>query len=248
MADFNCECEETSEYATLLALRTRMMVELGFAAQAATPPPGMALLLDSWLRGAQTQLYKKNPSLRTERYFRWTMLEGEGYYGIRDNDTPEDFEDITCAKQLNEYEITGVWLEDLNGSWTPLYPGIPAELYTTVDQLGYPSRFEIRSCIEVFPRPNTDGLKLWIRGQMGLEAFVEDSDKTTIDDELVFLWALAKGKAHYGKKDKTEAKQDAITYLLDTVSGKHGTKRYIPRAAPPPVDVRPVMTVYNTGP
>lgn len=247
MVDFNCECEETSSYDTLLTLRTDMMVGLGFAAQKANPPPGMADLIDLWLRTSQKSLYAKNPSLRTERYFRWTMMEGEGYYGIRDNDTPDDFEDILCAKQLNEYKISGVWLEDLNGRWTPLWKGIDPTMYTQVDQLGFPSRYEIRSCIEVFPRPSADGLKLWIRGQMGLDAFTEDEDRTTIDSHLVFLWALAKGKRHYKKEDAGSAQSEAAAYLMDTISGKHGTKRYIPRYNPPPPEVQPVMTVYNTG-
>jgi hypothetical protein len=140
MADFNCECEETSTYDTLLTLRTRMMVALGFAAQKANPPPGMADLIDGWLRDAQLELYQKNPSFRTERRFRWTMVEGEGFYGIRDNDTPPDFDDVDCGKHLNEYSIRAVWLEDLNGSFTPMFPGIPMGYLNSVDQLGFPSR------------------------------------------------------------------------------------------------------------
>jgi hypothetical protein len=247
MTDFNCECESTSTYETLLTLRTRMMVSLGFAAQKSNPPPGMADQLDEWLRSSQKALYAKNPSLRTERFFRWTMTEGEGYYGILDNDTPPDFPDILCTKTLNEYRISGVWLEDLNGRWTSLIKGISPTFYTTATQTGFPSRYEIRSCIEVFPRPSADGLKLWIRGQMGLDAFTADGDKTTIDSELVFLWALAKGKRKYQKDEAQAAQADAAAYLLDTISGKHATQRYIPRFEPPPPAVQPVMTVYNTG-
>jgi hypothetical protein len=246
MVDFNCQCEETSTYDTLLTLRTRMMVNLGFAAQKANPPPSMSDLIDGWLFDAQTELYAKNPSLRTERRFRWTMTEGEGFYGIKDNDAPPDFEDVDCAKTLNEYSIRAVWLEDLNGSFMPLTKGIPMALYNSVDQTGFPSRYEIRSCIEVFPRPNADGLKLWMVGQMDLDAFSSNTDRTTIDSHLVYLWALAAGKAHYGKKDAQNAQNRAGSYLLDVIAGKHATARYIPRYAVPPPEVQPVMTVYNT--
>lgn len=247
MAVFNCECEETSTYDTLLILRTRMMVSLGFAAQKDNPPPGMADLIDGWLSDAQRELYQKNPSLRTERRFRWTMLEGEGFYGIRDNDDPLDLDDEECGKHLNEYSIREVWLEDLNGRFTPMYKGIPMGLLNSIDQLDYPSRYEIRACIEVFPRPSADGLKLWMVGQMDLDAFTEDEDRTTIDSHLVYLWALAAGKEHYNKSDSQKVRNRASSYLLDVVAGKHGTARYIPRYNPPPPEVQPVMTVYNTG-
>lgn len=388
MANLNCSCESSSNYATLLTLRTRMMVALGFAGQKSNPPPGMADLIDEWLRSAQKGLYQKNPSLRTERYFRWTMLQSEGFYGIRDDDPLQDTDEtvatggtivftaaqlasgttpagisrfdfnsqgvggvltsgdfagyndyqiywvnaaggqlhvalripttsvraspqtafftniniagvtsgtITAAsatftttiqgsdtvyewvwpsgslagpitknlaytatltplstttyttKHLNEYKISAVWLEDLNGAFTPLYKGIPASFYTTVGQLGFPSRYDIRSCIEVYPRPSANGLKLWIKGQMDLDPFTADADKTTIDDELVFLWGLAKGKRHYNKPDAASVQSEANNYLLDTIAGKHGTRRYIPRYEPPPPQLQPVMTTYNTG-
>lgn len=389
MTNLNCDCESTSIYDTLLTLRTDMMVSLGFAAQKATPPPGMADLIDNWLRTSQKSLYYKEPSLRTERYFRWTMLAGDGFYGIRDDDPLSDtvqqtatggtivftaaqltagvtpagisqfdlggqgvggaltsgdfagynyfqiywvnnaggelhvslripttdvraspqtafFTNLTIAtvtsgtitaasatfatavqgsdtiytwvwpagslsgpitknlaytaaftpvsaqtyvtKHLNEYKITGVWLENLQGSFTPLWKGIPTSYYTTVGQLGFPSRYEIRSCIEVYPRPSVDGLKLWIKGEMDLDAFTADTDRTTIDSHLVYLWALAKGKRHYNKPDAASTQSEASAYLLDVISGKHGTARYIPRYEPPPPEVQPVMTAYNTGP
>lgn len=387
MAIFNCECEETSTYDTLLTLRTRMMVALGFAAQKDLPPPGMADMIDGWLGDAQRELYQKNPSLRTERRFRWTMLEGEGFYGIRSDDPMEasnaaatggtitftaaelpsgtsaagisrfDFSSQGVAgaltsgqladheyfqiyyvnaaggelhvalrvpttsarllpqtafftnvnitgvtdgvrtaasatftttvvgsftvytwvwaaaaltgtlvdgtsytatftpasaatystKHLNEYSIREVWLEDLNGRFTPMYKGIPMGYLNTVDQPGYPARYEIRACIEVFPRPNSDGLKLWMVGQMGLDALTADDDRTTIDSHLVYLWALATGREYYNKPDSTKVRGRASSYLLDVIAGKHGTARYIPRYDPPPPEVQPVMTVYNTG-
>lgn len=382
MTDFNCDCESTSTYETLLQLRTRMMVRLGFAVQAATPPPGMATLLDDFLRSTQKTLYRKNPVLRTERFYRWTLLQGERFYGIRDEDPLPDTDQLTatggtivftaaqllvgttpagisqfdldgkglggvltsgdlagynyfqiywlnasggelhvalripttdvraspqtsfftnlnivgctngvrtaasatfttavqgddtiytwvwpssalsgpitkniaytalftpvstqayCGKSLNEYEIHGVWLEDLQGTWTPLAAGINPTYYTMAGQLGYPSCYDVRSCIEVFPAPQVDGLKLWIKGQFELDAFIADGDRTTIDSELVFLWALAAAKAHYNKADARDVKAEAVAYLLDLKAGKHLTHRYIPGYQMLPPETRPVL-------
>jgi len=78
-ADFNCDCVDSNSNETLLQLRTRLMRRLGYSAQATNPPPGMAELLDDFLRDAQDQLYMKNPVLRTERLYRWTMVPGISY-------------------------------------------------------------------------------------------------------------------------------------------------------------------------
>lgn len=245
-ADFNCECLDSNSNETLQQLRTRMMRRLGYSAQAANPPPGMAELLDDFLRSAQERLYTKNPSLRTERLYRWTMVEGVSYYGIRDNDTSTDFTDMDCGKHLNDkaYRISWVGLEDLNNMWMPMRCGIDPTFYTTAMQQGLPTLYEIRSCIEVFPVPNA-AYKLWIKGQMGIEPFVGNTDKTTIDSELVFLTALGTAKAHYKQQDADAIKGEARELLGDIISGKHLTRRYVPNTYQLPPAVEPVMTNFN---
>jgi hypothetical protein len=222
-----------------------MMVRLGFAGQADNPPPGIAEQLHDYLRSAQRVLYKKNPSLRTERFYRWTMIPGVRYYGISDNDSQTDFTDITCGKHLNEYSIRWVGLQNLNQAWIPMIQGIDPSYYTTASQEGIPSFYEIRSCIEVFPAPNA-AYHLWIKGQFGLEPFTGDSDRTTIDSELVFLLALGRAKKQRGQPDANDILSEAGSYLADTISGKHGLKRYIPGTRPIPPAVQPTLIHFDT--
>lgn len=245
-ADFNCDCVDDNDNETLLTLRTRMMRRLGYSAQAANPPPGMAELLDDFLRDAQEELYLKNPVLRTERLYRWTMVPGISYYGIRDNDSETDFTDVTCGKHLNSqsYRISWVGLEDLNAMWRPMSCGINPSFYTTAAQEGIPQLYEIRSCIEVFPVPNA-AYKLWIKGQMGIDPFVANTDKTTINSDLVFSWALAMAKMHYGQKDAKFSDDSARETLRDTIAGMHLTRRYVPNTYKLPPAVEPVMIDFN---
>ncbi len=245
-ADFNCDCVDSNSNETLQQLRTRMMRRLGYSAQALNPPPGMAELLDDFLRDAQDQLYLKNPVLRTERLYRWTMVPGISYYGILDNDSDTDFSDIDCGRHLNDrsYRISGVWLEDLNNMWMPMRCGIDPSFYTTAAQQGLPTLYEIRSCIEVFPVPNA-AYKLWIKGQMGVEPFAANTDKTTINSDLVFAWALADAKAHYGQKDAAKQEASARELLSDTIAGMHLTRRYVPNTYQLPPAVEPVMVDFN---
>lgn len=245
-ASFNCDCTDITSNQTLAQLRRRMMIRLGYAAMADNPPPGMADLLDDFLRDAQEDLYRKNPSLRTERLFRWTMVPGVSYYGLRDNDTETDFTDMDCGRHLNDatFNVSWVGLQDLNNMWMPLACGINPTLYTTAQQEGLPQLYEIRSCIEVFPVPNA-AYKLWIKGQMGIDPFVSNTDKTTLNSDLVFSWALATAKAHYGQKDAARADQSARETLSDTISGMHLTRRYVPNTYRIPPAVEPVMVDFN---
>lgn len=248
--DFNCECYDDVSGATgnqtLLELRTRLMRRLGYSAMATNPPPGMADLLDDFLRDAQEELYLKNPALRTERFYRWTMVEGVSYYGIRDNDSDTEFSDIDCTRHLNQpnFRISWVGIQDLNNMWFPLRCGIDPSYYTTAAQQGIPQLYEIRSCIEVFPVPNA-AYKLWIKGQMGLEPFQADTDRTTIYSDLVFGWALAAAKAHYGQKDALKVDAGAREMLRDVISSKHLTRRYVPNLLKLPPAVEPVMTSFS---
>lgn len=226
--EFNCECEEETDNETLAQLRRRLLVRLGYAAQADNPPPGMADLLDDFLVQSQRLLYRRYRALRTERFFTWTMIVGQRFYDLPDNDE-------TCNKVLDPYRLSWVGVEDTNGAWYGLVKGIPPEVYTSVENQGLPALYEIRQCIEVFPAPS-DNYKLRIKGHFGLTEFDEDTDTTTIDSELVFLWALANAKAHYGQPDASNVAAQAQTYLSTLVSGSHQTARYIPgRSVSPPI-------------
>lgn len=327
MPNFNCECSDTNDNLTLAQYRTRMLQRLGFSAVSSNPPPGMADMLTTMLQDAQDFLYLKYPALRTRRFFRWTTVEGERFYGIRDNDenwtevevtlasgTPGEVQftdtppadgsriqfwpgtaelpaeltayqhyyvvnrntdyntcevaatsggesidfttggavnashtpsDANCIFNLQPYaNIEGAWIVDLNGMWLPMTEGIPPVFYTTSMQPSIPTRFEIRQCIEIFPAPAVGGYQLYIKGHFGKAAFAADSDKPTIDGQLVYLWALANALDYYGKPSAAGIAEQAREHLGSLVAGTHGAKRYIPGVRPLPPAVMPLWTPY----
>lgn len=241
--DFNCDCTDPigESYKTLAQLRRRMMIRLGFAVQADSPPPGMAILIDDFLQSAQTLLMEKHRELRTARFFTWEMTPGQRLYGIWDNVDE-------CPKKLDPLKLKWVGIEDQGtsqepdspGTWLPLVSGIRPEYYTTVTSWGMPSCYEIRQCIEVFPAPDR-AYKLRVKADFYAEAFVADSDKTSINSELVFLWALSDAKAHYGKPDAGNIRAAAVAFLGDLKAGRHGTARYVPGASVLPNVARPLF-------
>jgi hypothetical protein len=225
---FNCECQsEGSPFRTLNELRTDMLYRLGYAAVADNPPPGMNGLLYRFLRDAQVQLSKMPKfQIQMERFFHWTMAPGQRFYGIADNE-------LGCGLPFDPYKVLWVGFEDLNQAWYRLDKGIDPLMYTRAQiSNGWPTSYEIRSCVEIFPAPKAK-YTLWIKAQSGLLPFEDDSSdpQTTIDDEAVFLMALGMAKAHYGQRDTQSVMAQAKAYITNLVAGSHQTGRYIPRAA-----------------
>lgn len=227
----------TGAYTVALSdLRDRMFIRLGFAAQIANPPPGMANLVDEFLASAQAQLIKHIPELVTERFFTWTLEIGTRFYDVDDDDAGVTDPDY----MLDARRIVWVGIEDTNGTFTPLIEGIDPQLYTSESNQGMPAYYEIRQSIEVFPAPDAAYL-LHIKGHYGVLPLVADADVTSIDSELVFLLALANAKAHYQQTDAQLYFTQATSHLGQLTAGAHGTARYVPRAETPPPAPKPVL-------
>lgn len=236
--DFNCECESTSSFDTLQTLRRRMALRGGYASQADNLPSGVSAMFDDYLQSAQRILYQNNPSLRTERFYRWSLVAGVRYYGINDSDVDTE---LSCEKDPLATRVTWVGLEDEHGTWLPMSAGINPTWYTTASQRGVPSAYEIRSCIEIFPAPDVSDYNLWVKGHFGLDAFAVNADRTTIESELVFLLALGNFKTDKGQNGASNVLSQAGQYLIDLKAGRHQTRRYIPRLDRLPPAARPAF-------
>jgi hypothetical protein len=224
--EFNCDCETPSPYKTLAELRTTFLEGVGYAAQAANPPPGMANLARMYLNAAQEFLWNRYKEARTERFFSWTMTPDVRYYGVADNDN-------CCTLPFDPRKVTWVGVQDLNGTWYQLHEGINPELYTRVQTSpGYPHRYEIRSCIEIFPAPQA-AYTLHVKGQFGLGAFTADADRTTMDDDAVVWLAIGMYREDRGMNGAARWKNMALQRVMDITAGQHGTARFIPNPGKP---------------
>jgi hypothetical protein len=234
MVQLNCDCNvDPYGNVTLADIRNDVIIGLGYAAQVNNPPPGMTALVDSWVKSAHKYLYRKYRALHTQRYYSWPMVAGQRFYGLTSS------RDTACNISLDPSRISGVWCEDLNGTFTPLRAGIPAQFYTYVNNTGIPSRYAIRQCVEIFPAP-AGAYTLWMLAH-ALARFEQDADISTIDSELVTQWALARGKGHYGQPDAKDVAMMAQDYLRDLVSGTHTTRQYVPGLTELPPETMPVF-------
>lgn len=225
---------------TLLGLRTRVMIRLGFSNQASNPPPGMAALINDFISSGQMYLWRKYQALQTRRFFRWKLIPNQRYYSLLDND--EDPEAGFHLDPLKTIEWAGI--QDTRNVWYPLIEGVEPQLYTMIDKPWRPARYSIRQALEVYPAPDQTYF-MWLRGHVSLRPLAQDTDKTTIDSEMVFLHALATAKAHYGQADANNIEALANDYRGQLTAASHGTKRYVPGTQQVPPAVRPTLIGFN---
>jgi hypothetical protein len=109
-----------------------------------------------------------------------------------------------------------------------------------------PARYDIRQAIELYPAPDQTYF-LWIKGHFGLTSFVNPTDTTTLDSELVFLYALANAKAHYGQPDANNIATEANSYRAELIAGTHQTAHYVPGTISVPPAVRPTLIGFDGG-
>jgi len=191
---------------------------------AARRPPGLVAQLNAFLLDAQLTIVRRFPGMRTERWFSWALTQGERFYAL-----PSNYEQTnapTSTKQLDPYGVDEVWVE--RGTVrNRMTQGIPSRaIAQTVT--GWPSHYEIHQSIELWPAPAATEGWLRIKGSFKPTAFTADSDLPTVDDQAVYLLALANAKAHYKQPDAQLITSQFEVHLQNLVAGTHGTRRYLP--------------------
>ena len=224
--NYNCSCSAGVGLTdTLLNLRKRLLRRMGYSARVDNPPPGIADLMDDHLQSAQTQLVEMFDIFRGVRYFTWDLVEGTRLYDV-DQNAEAISDPVVCDKPINLNTVTWVGLKR-DGRLTTLRRGIYPERYDDAEPNGIPTRYDIRQCIELWPAPGPEAMKLVVKGNIGMGRFTDDDDTTTIDSEAVFLFALATAKAHAGHPDAGNYMSMLTNRVGNLVAGSHGTNRYI---------------------
>lgn len=237
---YNCECDDENNNQTLAQLRTRILRRIGGSGMA-IPGPGMTELVDDFLQSAQEFLYREYSVLRTKRFFTWDIQQGVRFYDLGANSD-------ACTKTWDPRKVEWVGISGPDEWWQPLHCGIPPEVYSWNTVQGWPQLYEVRQCIEIWPPPDQGPWKLRVKGDFGLEPFAADGDKTTIDSEAVFLYALAQIKAHMTQPDAANYNAQALRYIGNLTAGSHQTRRYIPGEQATPNAIPPVWLPLHGAP
>jgi hypothetical protein len=143
--------------------------------------------------------------------------------------------------------VQSVWIEQGDSSRVPLPQGIPHSLRADHSIRAIPQRYDTSMTddeftLEVWPTPDAAYL-LHIDHNRILSRFSQPADKPCAPYRLVMGYAIAMGKAHYGKPDAETAGQAFKTMLRNERDKQRERRRFIP----PTADMSSAARVVRTA-
>jgi hypothetical protein len=218
-------------YRTLGELRSELLARLGMGAMGASGGSN-ATMIDSFLRNAQAQLYRMQDWKHLTDYQDKTLGTSQNLLDYPDAGTL-----VPANTSARDKRVLRIETEHA-GQWRLLEEGIRTADWDTMDTESYPSRFERLAQILVYPKADQAyTVRIWFVAD--LARFTQDNDRPGLDDEMIFLHALANAKAHYRQPDAATY-QGQLNTMLATLRGQ-SFKGVYRRDDRPPAEPRPVV-------
>ncbi len=176
-------------------------------------------IIDAMIRDAQYQIYWEHSFTELTIIDATTISQqGQESYDWPDNIEPK--------------KILSIWVEDRNqsaGNWYKMCEGIGPEHYGRVStaEQGRPSRYERRNQLDIWRRPDSNLYTFHIEGTTRLNRLTAETDRATLNEQLIKLYALANGKGHYRHPDAPALNQQYILLLRNLTAGDKGKKRFV---------------------
>tara|TARA_B100001250_G_C19630892_1_gene713703 strand:+ start:247 stop:927 length:681 start_codon:yes stop_codon:yes gene_type:complete len=197
-------------YRTLESMRTELLARLGMGGMGASGGANLTLI-DSFLRNGQAQLYRMQDWKHLIDYEDKTLGTDQN---LLDYPTSGVMNGSTCARDKRVLRLEYLY----NGQWLELTEGITTEMWSTMETLASPVRYERYSQLLIYPKADqTYTVRVWFVADLG--AFTENDHVATLDDEMVFLHALANAKAHYRQPD-AQTYQGQLNTMLASLRGQ----------------------------
>lgn len=215
-------------YQTLGELRSLLQQRLGFQSTGAASGIN-ASTIDNFLFNAQVQIYWHTDWKKLTFYADKTVGNGQTLidYPTTVTGAPAD---------ANPERILKIAVL-VNSIYQPVVEGISSDHYSYSDRKYYPQRYERYGQIELWPQADqTYSVRIWYIRELG--RFSQDNDRTTIDDDLVFLHALANAKAHYRQPD-AEIYAGQLATLMGNIKTKQFGNKTFRRGSDAETQIRP---------
>ena len=195
---------------TLGDLRSELITRLGFGAQGAAAG-AIIQIVDSILNREQQYLYWK---------YNFNELQKTAEINTAISQTLYDWPDDVNPRQTWEYRV------QYNDIWHPMFENITFEYDTIADMPFFPRRYDKKDQLEIWPQPDAV-YKIRYEYYVRLGRFTQDTDRCTVDDDLLFALALGKAKLHYRHPDAQTYLAQADALMRELNLRNLGQKRFI---------------------
>lgn len=150
------------------------------------------------------------------------------------------------AEPIARGSVQSVWIEQGDSERVPLPQGINHAMRADQALRAIPERYDSRFVdgvfsMEVWPIPDQT-YRLFVDHNRVLTRFTQATDKPSAPARLVLGYAIALGKAHYGKADADTAGQSFKTMLYKAKVKQKENHRFLPATACDPGRPRVVAT------
>jgi hypothetical protein len=224
-----------ARYRTMGTLMTELRARLGFVAQGSASKAN-DLKIKSFLQESHEYVFAQ---LEPPPQRKKTTIQLQRASFLYDWHNDKEDEDIDPGRVLSLCIFT------MQGQRAPLKQGIgPAERAIN-PFFSWPTRYDtLNGQLEVWPTPDTS-YDLVVEYTADWGRFEQPSDRPSVPDRLVFLYALATAKADYRHPD-AQAAATAFQVMLDKEKMKQReNRRYFVQGADTPCDAPQVMRLAD---
>lgn len=211
-----------TRYKTLGELRADLQRRLGFIA---TGPGSMnnRHLMDSFLQEAHSFICSEVEVKNLNRRGLINLSAGSRFYDWHNDADDED---------IDPGRVSSIWVQISDLNPVQLVQGISEYQRSYTDLRSYPERWEnVGGQIEVWPTPDQAySMIVWYTAPRA--RFERDSDRPSVPDELLFMYALSMAKAHYRHSDAQVYGTMFERRLRTFKAEQHENKRYFIQGDP----------------
>lgn len=216
----NCGCDCGYPAETAADLISQIAIAMGYSSQLERLPASFVTQALFHLNLAQNLVVTDISEIANDRYFSWDVEPGQ--FMFCPTEVREECKNILVAARISEVYIVRNCTEI-----TRLEKGIPFKLKDGGNPRSLPTRYEVRSCIEIWPKPD-EPLRLVAKGTLAATKITAPESTIMVNPTALVLRAIAWMKASKQHADANNYMGQYQNLLGDMAADTHQDVRYIP--------------------
>lgn len=207
---------------TLGELLVELKARLGFQTQGASTMLADPLFI-SFLQEAHDYVFEALGAPLSRKRTIVKLSPGSKVYDFHNDEEDEP---------IDPHGIESIHIYDTDNSQYTLKQGITEQMRADDVSRSSPERYDLMNGqIELWPTPDRE-YPMVIIYEQGASRFTQESDRASVPDRLVLLYAIASAKAHYNHKDAQTAGNIFQKYLRIEKQKQHDNMTYSVKPRP----------------